>query len=55
MRILLSEPRGLLEPYILAAVSQWRYKTTKPAINLTMTIRFTLRRDADPGRNPLLF
>lgn len=55
LRILQSEPRGLFEPYIIAAVSQWRYEKNKPAKNLKMTIRFALSRDADPARSTIIF
>jgi len=55
MRILQSEPRGLFEPYIISAVSQWRYEKNKPAKEMKMTIRFTLRQDAGPGKSTLLF
>lgn len=55
MRILQSAPRGLFEPYIIAAVSQWRYEKNKPVKALTMTIRFNLRHDATPARSTIIF
>jgi len=55
MRILQSEPRGLFEPYVIAAVSQWRYEKHKPVKDLQMTIRFRLQQDADPAKSSLIF
>lgn len=55
MRIVQSEPRGLFEPYVIAAVSQWRYEPNRPTKNLPMTIRFRLSRNADPAKSTIIF
>lgn len=55
MRILQSEPRGLFEAYVIAAVSQWRYEKNKPIKDMKMTIRFTLRQETGPGSSTIIF
>ncbi|RPE03022.1 TonB family protein [Candidatus Pantoea deserta] len=55
MRILRSEPRGLFEPYVIAAVGKWRYEPYKPVKNLSMTIRFVLPSDSGGARSTLIF